>query len=140
MTTGGGWYADGGIGRSAACAATQVATKAVATAIERSTVFMAQHPWNPKDLTAYHSSWGGAEASLVNAGELEKILGGVAQKTLIAAATIKKIRSFILTLGLTLTVGLSFPMVLSRCGDATACTHRVKIEERFDRFAALWAQ
>ena len=28
-----------------------------------------------KDLTAYHSLWGGAEASLVNAGGLEKILG-----------------------------------------------------------------
>ena len=38
----------------------------------------------------------------------------MAQKTLIAAATIKKIRSFTLTLGLTLTVGLSFPMVISR--------------------------
>ena len=56
---------------------------------------------------------------MVNAGGLEKILGGVAQKTLIAAATIKKIRSFILTLGLTLTVGLNFPMVISRAA-ATA--------------------
>ena len=39
-----------------------------------------------KGLTAYHSSWRSAEASLVIAGGLEKILGGVAQKTLIAAA------------------------------------------------------
>jgi hypothetical protein len=55
---------------------------------------MAQHPWNPKGLTAYHSSWRGTEASLVNAGGLEKMLGGVAQKTLIAAATIKKYTDF----------------------------------------------
>ena len=73
----------------------------------------------------------GAEASLVNAGGLEKILGGVAQETLIAAATIKKIRSFVLDIGIDVDRSVTLPNGNSARGGL----HSPSSEERFDRIA-----